>query len=169
MRRLRTLALAALLAPLSLSPSPASAGPIAVAFIGTAHIDCFGCGPTSCSASLDLLGGTHTGTASTTACNASEPGGVGCLVSGTANGTIVGTSGTVRGLTLDFNWTRVGPLAVYTLSGNGLGAGEALFIPTSVTCGAPADATILGFGGCAETRGESSPLPPPGTRSRDFH
>ena len=146
MRRLRTLALAALLTSLSLGPSPASAEPAFLVFVGTADVNCFGCGvPSPCHAELAIVGVTHSGTAVTTFCTTNEP--LLCPLIGTAFGTVVGTSGTAAGLALNFNWTRVGAEAVITTSGDSTGFGRATFVlPLGFRCGAPLnDATIVGW------------------------
>lgn len=148
MRRLRPVALAALLASASLVPSPASAQPVFLVFSGTVDVDCFGCDvPSPCHADLIVYGVTHSGNAATTACTATEPSGALCLLTGTARGTVVGTSGTMAGLTLDFVWTRVGNEAVITISGDSSGWGRAtLVLPPGTACGAPLnDATVAGW------------------------
>lgn len=148
MRRLRPVALAALLAFATLAPSPASAQPVFLVFSGTVDVHCFGCAvPTPCHADLVVHGVTHSGNAVTTSCTAVEPSGALCLLTGTAAGTVVGTSGTMAGLTLDFTWTRVGSEAVITISGDSTGWGRATFVvPPGTACGAPLnDATVAGW------------------------
>ena len=149
MRRLRTPALAAVLAFLSLGASPASAVPLYWVFTGTAQVDCFGCGaPSPCHADLFIHGVTHTGSAVTTACMALEPTGTLCLATGSAQGTVRGTSGTATGVTLHFAWTRVGAVAVITVTGAANGTGQATFVTSGVSCGAPLqNATIAGWVG----------------------
>ena len=156
MRRLRTLALAGLLTSLSVGPSPASAVPATLVFTGWVDVDCFGCGvPSPCHADLNILALTHTGTAEANwtadgsagvgACTAVQPLGLLCLVTGTANGTVVGTAGTVNGLVLNFNWTRVGAVAVITVSGSTTGTGTAAFVVAGLVCGgAMHGATVAG-------------------------
>jgi hypothetical protein len=125
------------------------------AFVGTAHVDCFGCGTSDCDASLTVagalvstappgaapvLGGAETGT-ETAPCTANEPADVTCVISGTASGKVEGV------LNVDFNWTRVGATAVITTTGDIDGAGVAAFhvsSPTGNPCGQEVVADIAG-------------------------
>ncbi len=111
----------------------------AVAFHGTAEIACFGCGVSSGTATLTSVG-THSG-GSTATYTVNEPTGVTCVVTGSASGS---TSGAVN---VSFNWTRVGPIAVFTTSGDINGAGVAAFKvtePVGLPCGGAVKAQVFG-------------------------
>lgn len=143
MRPLRALALASVLTSLSVGPSPASAAPLHWDFVAYAHVDCFGCDvPSPCHADLVILGAS-TGTAETISCITLESSGVMCFAHGFGYGTLVGTSGTVAGATLNLTWTRVGNGALITVTGDTNGVGYAHFLGR-VACGEPMDGVIVG-------------------------
>ncbi len=129
---------AAAASSIAMISTPANAAG-AVAFTGTAHIDCFGCG--SSTGTADLTGvGTHSG-AATANFTVFEPEGATCVVTGSASGTVTGAVNVV------FNWTRVGATAVITTSGDINGAGVAAFVVTSPVgnpCGGPVTASVVG-------------------------
>lgn len=139
---LRSTVLAAAIASTMAMSTGANAATAALAFTGTANVDCFGCGPTECDASLTVVGLPASG-GGDVECTANEPGGALCLVQGTASGTVTGTGG-LAGFSVDFNWTRVGATAVITVSGSTNGAGAAVFVATGVTCGAAVSAQVAG-------------------------
>jgi hypothetical protein len=161
-KALRMLGLtAALTASVGLGTGAANAAS-AVAFVGTAHINCFGCGDSSGTASICVKGVTVTtppippavtvhdpsvgicgllGTNTTATYTVHEDTGAGCVVSGTASGT---TSGE---LNVAFNWTRVGAIAVISTTGDVNGAGVAAFVVTSPLgnpCGGAVTAEVVG-------------------------
>lgn len=137
MRRLRSLALAALLTSLSLGTPPATAEPVVIQFAGVWHEDCWGCGPTNGWAEL-VLYGTHAGRARATFV-ANSPVGVLCTFTGVATGRIEGA------VNLDFNWTRAYfTEVVITISGQSNGAGRATWVPSTTACGGPVDAFVEG-------------------------
>lgn len=113
-------------------------------FDGTAHIDCFACGTSSGTASLSALGvwlngQPISGPVDATFTAFGSPGT--CPVTGTASGS---TTGAVN---VNFNWTRLGAVAVITTSGDINGFGVATFTvtePIGVPCGGPVDATVAG-------------------------
>ena len=118
--------------------TPASAATAAVVE-GEATIGCFGCGtygPAGNSASFRVWGvyddTTHAGTGGSATFTVNEGTGVGCVVSGTANGSI-NVGGDVRA----FVWTRVGVYASVTVTK----AGEAT-IEADVVFAAHSDATL---------------------------
>jgi hypothetical protein len=118
----------------------------AFAFTGETTLTCFGCGhKEGQSATLNVTGATLTppGTLGGSA-NASfaidEQGGALCLVTGSANGSVSGA-----GLSVNFNWTRVGAVAVITTTGSVNGAGVAVFVTDpGITCGGPVHAQFAG-------------------------
>jgi hypothetical protein len=117
-------------------------------FNGSAHINCFGCGVSTGTAELSVTGevnGSVVVGGITANAHASftvnEPTGPTCVVSGSASGTVTGA------VSVDFNWTRVGAVAVITTSGQISGAGVAAFVVTSpvgVPCPGPVDALVVG-------------------------
>lgn len=145
-------------AGVALPATPASAyicvdlGPGGVAcvwFLGTANIACFGCGTSSGTASLSATGVAHGGVIVGGAVNATytvvednDP--TTCVISGTATGTTTGA------VSVSFNWTRVGAVAVITTSGDINGAGLAAFVVTSpagIPCRSAVTAAVTGFVG----------------------
>ncbi len=138
---------AALAGSLALGIQPASASGGSFAFQGTAHINCFGCGDSPGTATLnyicvDLNEGVvcvyGVGTASYTA---TESSGVGCLLSGAWSGVMTGP------VSVSFNLTRVGSFFVITTAGDVNGAGGGVFqvtAPVGIPCGGPVDAAIVG-------------------------
>jgi hypothetical protein len=152
---LRSVGLAAMLASGTVlggsAPASAAGG---VGFVGSAHVDCFGCGTSNCDASLTIHGvkakaDTNPpeaevivgGGGSTTICVAAEPADVTCLITGSASGRVEGS------VNVDFNWTRVGATALITTSGDINGAGTAAFhvsSPTGNPCGQEVFADIAG-------------------------
>jgi hypothetical protein len=138
----------------TLGAAPASADDdiaIVAVFVGTAHINCFGCGVSNGTA--DLQGQDPSVTAEVETDDLAlegavatytvfEPTGATCVISGSANGTTTGELATVN-----FSWTRVGAVAVITTTGEINGAGVAAFVVTSPIgnpCGGPVDATVVG-------------------------
>jgi hypothetical protein len=126
------------------SITPASAAPGAVAFVGSANITCFGCGDSAGTASLTgvgvVNGGAANGSASATY-TVHEDTGAGCIVSGTASGSVSGA------VNVDFNWTRVGAVAVISTTGDVNGQGVAAFVVTSPVgnpCGGAVSAEVAG-------------------------
>jgi hypothetical protein len=158
-KALRMLGLAATLtASMAVSTTSASATGGAGTFVGTASINCFGCGDSAGTAKLCVTGvkvvagpvaivdpcvtaatgGAGNVTASYTV---HEDTGAGCVVSGTASGT---TTGAVN---VAFNWTRVGAVAVISTTGDINGAGVAAFVVTSpagLPCGGAVSALVVG-------------------------
>lgn len=141
---------ASVAASLATTVMPASAAG-AGAFIGTAHINCFGCGTSPGTASLTVEGAstaapgtaivstTPNVTATYTAVEDNDP--TTCVISGTATGSTTGA------VTVSFNWTRVGAAAVITTSGDINGAGAAVFVVTSpagIPCRSAVDAVVVG-------------------------
>jgi hypothetical protein len=125
------------------SITPASAATGAIAFVGDAHITCFGCGDSGGTANLTgagVGGSASTGTATATY-TVHEDTGAGCIVSGTASGNVVGV------VNVDFNWTRVGAVAVISTTGDINGQGVAAFVVTSPIgnpCGGAVSAEVAG-------------------------
>lgn len=129
--------------------SPASATPGLLQFHGTATIDCFGCASTTGTASLvvtGVLGGNAlVGAPATARFNAMYPPvilrQIDCLVVGVAHGSVSGA------VDVEFNWTRLGAVAVITTTGEVTGVGTAtLFVtsPAGVPCGQRVTATFAG-------------------------
>lgn len=122
-----------------MATTPSSAQ-TAGAFEGEAHIGCFGCGvygPTGNGADFDVAGtingntGTGTGYAKFTV---NEPPGIGCIISGSAEGEIhVDVNGTGGSASYDstFSWGRAGAVAVITVTGDINGTATAAFKVTS--------------------------------------
>ncbi len=132
---------------LATSMTPASADTGAVAFTGTASITCFGCGDSNGTAALTGVGATVEGgvvngsATATYTVHEDNAVGIECVVSGTANGSTTGA------VAVNFNWTRVGAVAVITTSGqiNGAGvAGFAVTSPVGPPCGGPVQALVVG-------------------------
>jgi hypothetical protein len=147
---LRSLALgSALVGSLALGSTPASAV-AGVAFTGTAHINCFGCGVSNGTAELCAHGFVGTVTIGIdvncpnthASFTVNEPASVPtCVISGSASGS---TAGAVN---VSFNWTRVGAVAVITTSGQINGSGVAVFAvtsPTGLPCGGAVGASVAG-------------------------
>jgi hypothetical protein len=117
----------------------------AAAFHGTAHINCFGCGGSSGTASLRASGEANgvakaEGPVTATFSLFEDPNT--CPLTGSAIGSF---SGAFNGT---FTWSRVGATAVITTAGDINGTGIALFQTTTVglICGAfiPMNATVVG-------------------------
>lgn len=131
---LRSAVLAATAATaMTMTTAPAHADG-AVAFTGTATIACFGCGPSTGSASLSVSGSvngsTQVNAAATASFSLNEPSAT-CPATGSASGSVSGS-----GFGVTFNWTRVGATAVITTSGDIDGGGSAAFKADSANpCG----------------------------------
>jgi hypothetical protein len=127
-------------------------------FTGTAHINCFGCGTSTGTATLSGVDpgiGVPDGElddlaveSATATYTVQEDPGVSCVITGSADGT---TKGELTEVT--FHWLRVGATAVITTTGEITGAGVAAFVVTDgpgglpklgVPCGGPVDATVAG-------------------------
>jgi hypothetical protein len=121
-------------ATIATGATPASAAPGAVAFLGTATIDCFGCGLSQGTADLAVLGVVNGGAASGAAHAVYTVTPTGnCLVSGVAEGTVTGA------VNVAFTWVRVGAVAVISTAGDINGTGVGTFVitdPIGVPCGA---------------------------------
>ena len=135
--------IAAAAAAVGVTAAPASAEG-ALVLTGSAEIACFGCGASQGSAQLTVAG-VHDGTVIagpiTARYVAQEGGGATCAVSGVAQGSY---SGVLSG---EFSWTRVGAVAVVSLTGEHNGAGVVGFLVTSplgAPCGQPITATLAG-------------------------
>jgi hypothetical protein len=145
---------AAVAASVGLStPSASAAGAAVIVFQGTAHINCFGCGTSTGTASLggtgvrssNLAAAPEMG-AATASYTVQEDAGVSCVVTGSADGTVTGF------VNVTFHWLRVGALAVITTAGDVTGAGVAGFEVKGpdgnpllgVPCGGPVDANVAG-------------------------
>lgn len=156
MRRLAVVALAALSFGLPAPVPSVAAAPTAAAFDGDVYMGCFGCGLTSGSAVLTvtgMVGGMPANGLAYASFWAQQPTDSGCVVSGTAAGTVTGV---VAG---DFAWSRVGALAVFTLSGATTATGVATFSVTSPVgnpCGGSVTARVTGV-----VYGDSAPAPAP--------
>lgn len=104
----------------------------AVAFTGTATIDCFGCGTSTGTATLSgsgVLNGAAVSGSASASFDLEEPAAT-CPASGSASGSVTGV------VNVDFTWLRVGATAVITTSGDIDGAGTAAFAVTSgLVCG----------------------------------
>jgi hypothetical protein len=145
---LRSVAIVTALAAAIAVPSTATASPRrggAGHYGGNASIDCFGCGTSAGSAALQFTGvysGYPAVLADATAnFIANESADVTCVITGSASGTVTGV------INVDFNWTRVGPLAVITTSGDINGVSLAAFAVTSPIgnpCGGPVTAIVQG-------------------------
>jgi hypothetical protein len=112
-------------------------------FHGTAHISCFGCGPSNGTANLKVTGeinGTAKVEADVFASYTLNENPTTCPAQGTAQGTF---SGAVNG---SFTWNRVGASAVITTSGDINGNGVAVFATTKagLPCGGAVDAVVAG-------------------------
>ena len=119
----RLLPLAVVLTALTVGASPASAQPVAIAFTGVWHEECWGCGSAHGWADFTFFG-SHPGAAHAEfdAYSSAVPP---CTIYGTASGSISGP------LDLQFNWVRsYGSLAVFTVSGDASGAGTAVWVPS---------------------------------------
>lgn len=143
-------------------------------FTGTAHINCFGCGTSTGTASMGTVcvsgnangddvaacGYTRLGSgrrilngSATAIYTVQEDPGASCVITGSADGTGDGT-GTAFGrmmgsLNAAFHWTRVGANAILTTTGDVTGAGTAEFAVTSpalpsIPCGGSVDAEFVG-------------------------
>lgn len=112
-------------------------------FHGTAHINCFGCGPSSGTATLQVTGAVNGQAKAEATVNVTyslnEPVAT-CPAQGTAQGSF---SGAINGT---FTWTRVGANAVITTAGDINGAGVAAFATTKagLPCGGAVDAVVAG-------------------------
>ena len=147
MRRtaLVSLAVAALaVAPVAV-PSASAATGGAVAFTGTAYLDCFGCGYSHGTADLSvigLVGGNVVDGPAYADYTMVQPNiSPFCMISGSASGYVTGT------VNVTFNWTRVGALALIGTTGDITGLGFATFTvtsPTGVPCGGPVVAQFEG-------------------------
>lgn len=155
MRRAVTVALAVLSSVLLGPAPPAAAAPTAAAFTGTVHISCFGCGMTTGTAALAVtgaVGGAFVSGPATAYFDAYQPVGASCVVSGTAAGVVTGA---VEGW---FAWSRVGPLAVFTVNGATTASGVATFWvtnPVGNPCGQAVTAQVTGV-----LVGDSAGAPP---------
>ena len=121
-------------------PGPCTGfAPSALAFQGTASIDCFGCGVSQGTAELTLTSLGFTGSAHADY-TVTEGTGVTCVVTGSASGT---TTGDVN---VSFNWLRVGATAVITTTGDIDGVGLAGFVAhvSGLPCGAAITADVAG-------------------------
>lgn len=137
-------AVAVLSLAVGITPAAASGG--AVEFHGSWHINCFGCGSTTGSATLAVTGVVNgvvlvaaPVTASFSSFNGTSP--FDCLISGAANGT---TTGAVN---VSFGWNRVGAFAVVGVTGDINGGGVAVFQPTDpigLICGSPVNGVVAG-------------------------
>jgi hypothetical protein len=100
-----------------------------VAFDGTWRSDCFGCGSSDAEMSLSVTsagsGGAGVGQPAWSSFTANEPADATCLLSGSASGHISGA------IEVDFNWTRLGPFAVISMTGHVNGIGTGTFTLTS--------------------------------------
>jgi hypothetical protein len=163
-RLLNALLSAAVVGVLLSANTPATAVAGGVFGGGTASVDCFGCGTSSCYAALTVAGAVGTtafaGGAGTTSCTANEPANSACVVTGSASGRVEGA------VNVDFNWTRVGVTAVITTSGDINGAGAAVFVvtdPHGNPCGHAVQALVTvqldGTGG--DVGPDPLPEPPP--------
>jgi hypothetical protein len=153
--------------------SPGGVGKV-VEFDGYAHINCFGCGTSTGTASMGTVcvsgnangddvaacGYTRLGSgrrilngSATAIYTVQEDPGASCVITGSADGTGDGT-GTAFGrmmgsLNAAFHWTRVGANAILTTTGDVTGAGTAEFAVTSpalpsIPCGGSVDAEFVG-------------------------
>jgi hypothetical protein len=105
-------------------------------FTGTAHINCFGCGPSTGYADLTVTTPAGSGTVHATF-SVNEPANS-CPQTGSASGSF---SGYISGT---FTWTRTGGTAVIRTSGDINGMGAAGFAVPGNPCGGPVDATVGG-------------------------
>lgn len=131
---------------LQTSPSTAAG---AAGFVGTAHVNCFGCGSSPGTATLTVTcvdlgpgGNPCIGTVYATFIAVEDNDPTTCVISGTATGSTTGV------LVVSFNWTRVGAMAVITTNGDINGAGTAAFVITSpigIPCRSAVDAEIAGW------------------------
>ncbi len=116
----------------------------AAAFTGNAHINCFGCGSSTGTASLSvagIVGTTFVDGSESASFTVVEGTGPTCVISGSASGSATGA------LNLSFTWTRLGAVAVVTTVGDIDGAGLATFVVTSPVgnpCGRSADVSVVG-------------------------
>jgi hypothetical protein len=127
-----------------MTPASAAVGD-AVAFVGTAHINCFGCGDSTGTASLTgvgVAGGAVVNGAAHASYSVNESAASpGCVISGTASGSVTGA------IAVQFNWSRVGAVAVISTTGDIDGTGVAAFAVTSPAgnpCGGAVDAVVAG-------------------------
>ena len=145
MNRIRpAAAIAATIGAVCMSPVPASAQSLnGGGFHGTAHINCFGCGPSTGSAFLKFSGavdGRAIAEGSATASYSVWEDLQMCAATGRAAGYFTGAiDGT-------FTWTRSGAVAIITTQGDVNGVGIALFSTRRVglVCGSTIDADIAG-------------------------
>jgi hypothetical protein len=147
MRLVSTVAAAVLalaFAPAAVPPASAT-GTGELAFAGTMSFRCFGCGTSYGTADLTLTGGYGTVPMVARTAHADftdvESGGVDCVITSSAWGTITGA------VNLSFYWTSVGAYAVMGTTGDIDGSGFTTFTitsPVGVPCGGPVTAQITG-------------------------
>lgn len=142
-KRITLLAIGAGIAVVASMSTPATAASVAV-FTGTAHINCFGCGASTGTASLKAIGSINGATAVNVPISASYSvveASATCPATGSAAGSY---SGKYSG---NFTWTRVGAIAVISTTGAISGPGLAVFAVTSplgLPCGKAVTATVAG-------------------------
>jgi hypothetical protein len=129
------------------APDPASAVSAAT-FTGTAHVVCFGCGTSSGTATLTVVGVVNrvvvTGPA-TASFDTVEPAGATCVITGFAEGDVV-VQTVVGPQRSRLFWTRLGAVALITLP-DWRANGTTTFTVTSPVgnpCGGPVTAAISG-------------------------
>ncbi|HWL35974.1 MAG TPA: hypothetical protein VNQ77_07250 [Frankiaceae bacterium] len=112
------------------------------AFTGTTQMGCFGCpGPRPGTASLSVTSGVVINGSAHADYTAVLPADTTCIISGTATGNVTGA------VNVNFNWVRLGAVAVITTTGDINGAGVATFVITSPVgnpCGGPITAQVAG-------------------------
>lgn len=114
----------------------------ATAFSGQAHVNCFGCGDSTGTASLFIgpSGSADISPNATATFTVNEPPST-CPATGSAAGTVTGA------INVNFTLTRLGSLAVISTTGEITGAGIANIVVTSPLgnpCGGPADLQLAG-------------------------
>jgi hypothetical protein len=127
-----------------LLPAPPAHAAGGVHFIGTAYVECHGCGVSHGTADLTVSGVVNgtvvVGSAHADFTAYSGQGVVGCVISGQAIGTVTGA------VNVDFAWARVGNVALITVRGEVNGAGHGTIVGTQagIPCGGPAQFTVEG-------------------------
>lgn len=140
---MRTLTIAAVAASLLTSIAPAGAVPAALVL--TCDFRYFA--SRELAIDCDALTLTHTGSmvATSGTWTSSWASSLGlCAPISEAFGTLVGTSGTVSGLSIDFTLTRVSATGLVTVSGGTTGLGPAVFSNACATQRTTAVLTIVG-------------------------
>lgn len=126
--------------------TPASAANAAVV-VGDATIGCFGCGvygPVGNSATFTAAGTvngvTAAGAAGSATYTVNEAPGTGCIISGSAEGSI-----SVTGVgSTNFNWTRTGAVAIVTTGWGTAAVAFAVTSPVGNPCGGAVTAKFAG-------------------------